>query len=488
MIIMSEVWVQCFTCCVTEQPQAGKHRRRIDRSMIGEPTNFRHTGHIGSGDIQLGQSHLTAIQNQMASKGGYQYQIPVNIPIAKMDELLRCGICYEYLNITMMTTCSHNYCSVCIRKYMSYKSACPACFVVTSEPELKTNRVLDQLVQNFVALRSKLLRALNSYSEPSNKRKSQVVEPIATKRRKEEYDDQTSERLNEDLFTNINDRVECPICTVKISSRNIDRHVEDCLNKADNIPREKDEKKCKPLPKLIYHLMSDKDLKGKLKQHGLNTLGDRNVLIKRHHSFTILYNANSDSLKPRPISALVRQVEKEERITAPKPVKVNFPTRKEDPGEQEHQSKGYLKEHKSQFDKLIENIKQRSKNKLTSTQTLNEITKLPSEIIESIQEPPCKIVESSVSETDLDTSGEDDDIIAPSPPNNFQSTSSFVYPENSSSSTLFSNLQKSPIITSHYQTDNEELYNLGHSPSHQNPINHSDSDSNSSEDSISLLQ
>lgn len=46
--------------------------RRIDRSMIGSPTNFQHTGHIGSGDVDMGNSHLRAIQNQMQSKGGYE--------------------------------------------------------------------------------------------------------------------------------------------------------------------------------------------------------------------------------------------------------------------------------------------------------------------------------------------------------------------------------------------------------------------------------
>lgn len=67
---MSELWIQCFTCCVTERPQGVsvfglflitmsliilvptlQRRRRIDRSMIGQPTNFRHTGHIGSDDM-----------------------------------------------------------------------------------------------------------------------------------------------------------------------------------------------------------------------------------------------------------------------------------------------------------------------------------------------------------------------------------------------------------------------------------------------------
>lgn len=31
-----------------------KRRRRIDRTMIGEPTNFVHTTHVGSGDMGLG--------------------------------------------------------------------------------------------------------------------------------------------------------------------------------------------------------------------------------------------------------------------------------------------------------------------------------------------------------------------------------------------------------------------------------------------------
>ncbi|KAJ9593442.1 hypothetical protein L9F63_015009, partial [Diploptera punctata] len=72
-----EMWVQWFSCCVN-QPAAQQRKRaqqrvrRIDRSMIGSPTNFQHTGHIGSGDVDMGNSHLRAIQNQMQSKGGYE--------------------------------------------------------------------------------------------------------------------------------------------------------------------------------------------------------------------------------------------------------------------------------------------------------------------------------------------------------------------------------------------------------------------------------
>ncbi|XP_077294629.1 CDC42 small effector protein Spec2 [Arctopsyche grandis] len=68
-----EIWLQWFTCCYN-QPAASaqRKRRRIDRSMIGAPTNFQHTGHIGSSDAEMPNSLLTAVQNQMQSKGGYE--------------------------------------------------------------------------------------------------------------------------------------------------------------------------------------------------------------------------------------------------------------------------------------------------------------------------------------------------------------------------------------------------------------------------------
>lgn len=47
--------------------------------MIGAPTNFRHTGHIGSSDVEMGLSRLHAIQGQMQSKGGYEATIEVII-------------------------------------------------------------------------------------------------------------------------------------------------------------------------------------------------------------------------------------------------------------------------------------------------------------------------------------------------------------------------------------------------------------------------
>ncbi|KAI5264043.1 Cdc42 Small Effector Protein 1 [Manis pentadactyla] len=50
---MSEFWHK-LGCCVVEKPQPQQKRRRIDRTMIGEPMNFVHLTHIGSGEMGAG--------------------------------------------------------------------------------------------------------------------------------------------------------------------------------------------------------------------------------------------------------------------------------------------------------------------------------------------------------------------------------------------------------------------------------------------------
>lgn len=97
MASTGDVWIQWFSCCFQQQQSPGRRRHqrlRIDRSMIGNPTNFVHTGksknlteklkstklfpnklfsgHIGSNDAELSSHHLNLIQDQMQSKGGYE--------------------------------------------------------------------------------------------------------------------------------------------------------------------------------------------------------------------------------------------------------------------------------------------------------------------------------------------------------------------------------------------------------------------------------
>nr|XP_009666012.1 PREDICTED: CDC42 small effector protein 1 isoform X2 [Struthio camelus australis] len=70
---MSDFWHK-LGCCVVEKPQP-KRRRRIDRSMIGEPMNFVHLTHIGSSDMAAGEGlPMTGAVQEMRSKGGRERQ------------------------------------------------------------------------------------------------------------------------------------------------------------------------------------------------------------------------------------------------------------------------------------------------------------------------------------------------------------------------------------------------------------------------------
>ncbi|NWZ13248.1 C42S1 protein, partial [Agelaius phoeniceus] len=97
---MSDFWHK-LGCCVVEKPQPvstppaailgrgpggqqglmafipsqKKRRRRIDRSMIGEPMNFVHLTHIGSGDMAAGEGlPMTGAVQEMRSKGSRERQ------------------------------------------------------------------------------------------------------------------------------------------------------------------------------------------------------------------------------------------------------------------------------------------------------------------------------------------------------------------------------------------------------------------------------
>nr|XP_061788527.1 E3 ubiquitin-protein ligase RAD18-like isoform X3 [Nerophis lumbriciformis] len=82
--------------------------------------------------------------------------------LKNVDDLLRCPICMDFLNISMMTKCSHNFCSLCIRKFFSYKLQCPVCNTQATEQDLRNNRLLDELVVGFHTVRKQLSKTFES--------------------------------------------------------------------------------------------------------------------------------------------------------------------------------------------------------------------------------------------------------------------------------------------------------------------------------------
>lgn len=101
---------QMFSCCIMGNNEHVVRRPRIDRSMIGNPTDFRHTAHIGSSDYssssssggssshsgQQSMDNFGLLQSQMKSKGGYNVSscnsvpyVPHIINARSLDEVRR---------------------------------------------------------------------------------------------------------------------------------------------------------------------------------------------------------------------------------------------------------------------------------------------------------------------------------------------------------------------------------------------------------------
>ncbi|KAM9272046.1 E3 ubiquitin-protein ligase RAD18 isoform 2-T2 [Cariama cristata] len=367
-----------------------------------------------------------------------------------VDDLLRCGICFDYFSIAMIIPqCSHNYCSLCIRKFLSYKTQCPTCCVAVSESDLKNNRTLDELVKSFNSARQQLFQlaldtplissplACSRHSAGNSHVRSPVSRPVVKEEvpvidsflRKEKVctltkadslagTDQkifkTEERDNlyggsADVDGKDNEvesrespectrshekpstsvvkvvkKVECPVCEVAIPEQYINKHLDSCLireEKKDSL--RSSAHKRKPMSKVVYNLLSDRDLKKKLKEHGLSTHGTRQQLIKRHQEFVHMYNAQCDSLNPRSVPEIVKELEKNERIRVQlefNKTGENSLTFTKDQTEEEIDEihTDYRNKHRSEFQYLVDQVNNRwkksGKRKTESTQNKEEIT------------------------------------------------------------------------------------------------------------------
>ncbi|EGG20773.1 SAP DNA-binding domain-containing protein [Cavenderia fasciculata] len=74
----------------------------------------------------------------------------------KIEDLLRCPICYDlYTTCMMIPLCSHNFCSLCIRQhFQQQKLHCPVCRKAATSIDIKNNRLLDDLVHEYKKVQS----------------------------------------------------------------------------------------------------------------------------------------------------------------------------------------------------------------------------------------------------------------------------------------------------------------------------------------------
>ncbi|XP_019328818.1 PREDICTED: E3 ubiquitin-protein ligase RAD18 isoform X2 [Aptenodytes forsteri] len=346
--------------------------------------------------------------------------------------------------------CSHNYCSLCIRKFLSYKTQCPTCCVAVSESDLKNNRTLDELVKSFNSARQQLFQlvldtpltssplACSRHSAGKSHVRSPISWPVLKEEvpvidsflRKEKVCTLTKEAdglagTDQKIFkteechnlysssaevagkdnevgsrespectkshekssasvVKVVKKVDCPVCEVAIPEQYINKHLDSCLTREEKKDSLRSSAhKRKPMSKVVYNLLSDRDLKKKLKEHGLSTHGTRQQLIKRHQEFVHMYNAQCDSLNPKSVAEVVKELEKNEKIRVQlefNKTSENSLTFTKDQTEEEIDEihTDYRNKHRSEFQFLVDQVNNRwkksGKRKTESAQNKEVVT------------------------------------------------------------------------------------------------------------------
>eukprot|EP00092_Neocalanus_flemingeri_P018632 GFUD01020177.1.p1 GENE.GFUD01020177.1~~GFUD01020177.1.p1 ORF type:complete len:780 (+),score=229.16 GFUD01020177.1:45-2384(+) len=334
--------------------------------------------------------------------------LPSLVPeLPRLAALLTCSICYELQTNSTSTPCLHSFCSLCIRKYLQFRPQCPTCHATVYEQNLRTDKTGEDVVLLFRPLvhslkklcdeatllgqkenqnpsnsyRQPLSGVMASSTTPCNRESTTLpLSPVKTQSK-------TSLKSSPTLPLKIKEecsllipptqpsssasqptRTPCPVCQVSIPDRTINLHVEKCLStrKAPPPPLIQPTKKRAALPKLVYALLKDSELKKKCREFGLNPKGDRKGLIHRLQKYTLLYNTESQLDKPRSRMEIVMQVEREEKEEKTgkysTPALLRFDRNTE--GEViEQKQRLYMKENKDTFADMIKKVKERNKNK-----------------------------------------------------------------------------------------------------------------------------
>ena len=84
-------------------------------------------------------------------------QTPVS-KVAPIETALRCQVCKDFFNTPVITSCSHTFCSLCIRRCLTNDGKCPTCRTVDQELRLRPNWIVQELVDAFQAARPDVLQ------------------------------------------------------------------------------------------------------------------------------------------------------------------------------------------------------------------------------------------------------------------------------------------------------------------------------------------
>ncbi|KAL8787415.1 MAG: hypothetical protein Q9195_007790 [Heterodermia aff. obscurata] len=274
--------------------------------------------------------------------------------LAAIETALRCQVCKDFFDTPMITSCSHTFCSLCIRRCLTTDGKCPACRASDQELRLRRNWTVEELVEGFKRAREALLRFNQSIkaieeenAQGNHKRKrnstSQGLDEAmpSTSRRKTRSQrreapethvtspNEVADTEEDDDYQPDDGLTACPICGKRMKEAEVFPHLDvhnepvstsnGILSPTRKTPVDMTSRSRQPskpmerLPQLSYGLLKEQALRKKLSELGIPGHGPKPLLIKRHTEWVNLVNANCDSSRPRTKRELLNELDVWER-------------------------------------------------------------------------------------------------------------------------------------------------------------------------------
>ncbi|PWY87527.1 postreplication repair E3 ubiquitin-protein ligase rad18 [Aspergillus heteromorphus CBS 117.55] len=282
--------------------------------------------------------------------------------VAPLESSLRCQVCKDFFDNPVITSCSHTFCSLCIRRCLSTEGKCPACRSPDQELKLRRNWAVQELVEAFQNARASVLDLARKAAAAAKESESEegVTEPV-TKKRKVQAEGADNggaapegvrtrsrarganphvDRVAVEVIDDTTDEeyvpedglVACPICSRRMKNEAVFRHLDSCngagapappkpvsfgslqpMSPASRKTVDLTNKPLERLPIINYSLLKDNVLRKKLKDLGIPNTGPRPILQRRHTEWMNLWNANCDSRNPKLKRELLRELDIWER-------------------------------------------------------------------------------------------------------------------------------------------------------------------------------
>ena len=307
--------------------------------------------------------------------------------IKNLTSLFLCSICHEnFKNPVLVGSCSHNFCSMCIRKYLLYKQQCPSCLAPVHDADLKPNKSLNEVAEKIARMipsmeaLAKLVPSTNlPLKSPKLKKSSKPAHPqkvtpefpsTAASSAAPEAGPSNTQIVDSSDSSQNQKKISCPVCRVDIPGKNVNQHLDQCLaEKNGEISIVSTVRRMEPLKLPVFHLLKDNEIKKRLRDLGLDATGDKKVLIQRFKNFAVIWNSQCDVDEPMSKLEMIMKLKKQENRLKSVPTTSNPLTydSKSDPEVISTQQKAYVEKHKGQFSQLIKRAKASSKGKEKSS-------------------------------------------------------------------------------------------------------------------------